>query len=237
MLEERCGLGEGTAVVEIGPGTGQATAELLRRGAHVHAVEPGPGLARHLLAQHVGEPLEVTVSSFEDVRAPGCCSRPRRGRDVVPLGRARDRRTEGDGGASARRLGGDLVEPVLRPARPRRVQSRARSDLRGVRRCREPCLCRCPAGGALAAAAAGGGLRRSGRRALPVGGRADHGGHRRAVQHVLQHADATACRARRRCSSGSERWPTTSSAGACAGRIRPCSTPAASPAADVSRPG
>ena len=69
-LEERCGLGEGTAVVEIGPGTGQATAELLRRGAHVHAVEPGPGLARHLLAQHVGEPLEVTVSPFEDVVLP-----------------------------------------------------------------------------------------------------------------------------------------------------------------------
>ena len=27
-------------------------------------------------------------------------------------------------------------------------------------------------------------------------------------------------------------WPTTSSAGACAGRIRPCSTPGASPAAE-----
>ena len=54
VLEERCGLAEGTTVVEIGPGTGQATAELLRRGAHVHAVEPGPGLARHLLASMPG---------------------------------------------------------------------------------------------------------------------------------------------------------------------------------------
>ena len=70
LLEERCGLGEGTHVVEIGPGTGQATAELLRRGAHVHAVEPGAGLARHLIAQHVGEPLEVTVGSFEDAVLP-----------------------------------------------------------------------------------------------------------------------------------------------------------------------
>jgi SAM-dependent methyltransferase len=70
VLEERCGLGPGAAVIEIGPGTGQATAELLRRGAHVHAVEPGPGLARHLLAEHAGEPLEVTVSSFEDAVLP-----------------------------------------------------------------------------------------------------------------------------------------------------------------------
>src|SRR5438128_2121798 len=69
-LERRCGLGEGTAVVEIGPGTGQATSELLRRGAKVHAIEPGPALARHLLAQHGGEPLAVTVSSFEDVVLP-----------------------------------------------------------------------------------------------------------------------------------------------------------------------
>jgi SAM-dependent methyltransferase len=66
-LEERCGLGEGSEVVEIGPGTGQATAELLRRGAHVLAIEPGPALARHLLAEHAGEPLEVSVSTFEDV--------------------------------------------------------------------------------------------------------------------------------------------------------------------------
>jgi SAM-dependent methyltransferase len=36
----------------------------------VHAVEPGPRLARHLLAQHVGEPLEVAVSSFEAVVLP-----------------------------------------------------------------------------------------------------------------------------------------------------------------------
>ena len=74
VLVERCGLGEGTGVIEIGPGTGQATSELLRRGAHVHAVEPGPGLARYLLSQHVGEPLEVTVSAFEDAVLPAAAA-------------------------------------------------------------------------------------------------------------------------------------------------------------------
>jgi len=69
-LEERCGLGKGARVIEIGPGTGQATAELLRRGAHVNAVEPGPALARHLLGGYPGERLEVTVSSFEDSVLP-----------------------------------------------------------------------------------------------------------------------------------------------------------------------
>lgn len=74
VLVERCGLGEGTGVIEIGPGTGQATTELLRRGAHVHAVEPGPELARYLVAQHVGEPLEVTVSAFEDAVLPAAAA-------------------------------------------------------------------------------------------------------------------------------------------------------------------
>ena len=74
VLVERCGLGEGTGVIEIGPGTGQATSELLRRGAHVHAVEPGPGLARYLLSQHVDEPLEVTVSAFEDAVLPAAAA-------------------------------------------------------------------------------------------------------------------------------------------------------------------
>ena len=37
-------------MVEIGPGTGQATRDLLARGAHVVAVEPGADLAAHLRA-------------------------------------------------------------------------------------------------------------------------------------------------------------------------------------------
>ncbi len=65
-LVERCGLGPGTAVVEVGPGTGQATVELLRLGARVHAIEPGAALADHLVAEHGCDELTVTVSSFED---------------------------------------------------------------------------------------------------------------------------------------------------------------------------
>jgi SAM-dependent methyltransferase len=66
VLQERCGLGPGSSVIEIGPGTGQATAELLRRGAAIHAIEPGEGLAEHLMAAHGGEALTVTVSPFEE---------------------------------------------------------------------------------------------------------------------------------------------------------------------------
>ena len=66
VLQEQCGLGPGASVIEIGPGTGQATAELLRRGATVHAIEPGAALAEHLVAAHGGEALTVSVSSFEE---------------------------------------------------------------------------------------------------------------------------------------------------------------------------
>jgi SAM-dependent methyltransferase len=66
VLEARCGLEPGSEVIEVGPGTGQATTELLRRGARVHAIEPGAALAEHLLAAHAGEALTVTVSSFEE---------------------------------------------------------------------------------------------------------------------------------------------------------------------------
>lgn len=70
LLRERCGLGPGTRVLEIGPGTGQATLRLLEIGAHVTAVEPGPALAARL-AERAGEAdLEVIVSSFEDAEPP-----------------------------------------------------------------------------------------------------------------------------------------------------------------------
>ncbi len=49
VLESRCGLRPGTAVFEIGPGTGIATRELLRRGAMpLTAVEPNRRLASYL---------------------------------------------------------------------------------------------------------------------------------------------------------------------------------------------
>ena len=73
LLAERCGLGSGTATFEIGPGTGQATAELLRRGAGpLVAIEPDPGLAAWLANQSFADPDALTVvqSTFEQVQLP-----------------------------------------------------------------------------------------------------------------------------------------------------------------------
>jgi SAM-dependent methyltransferase len=62
-----CGLGPGCRVVEVGPGTGQATRELLARGASVLAVEPGANLAAHLTADLGSARLQVIVSEIESV--------------------------------------------------------------------------------------------------------------------------------------------------------------------------
>jgi SAM-dependent methyltransferase len=51
VLAERCGLAAGTRVIEIGAGAGHATTELIARGAHVVAVEPGEALAAILRAR------------------------------------------------------------------------------------------------------------------------------------------------------------------------------------------
>lgn len=67
LLVERCGLGPGTAVVEIGPGTGQATGPLLDRGATVTAVEIGAEFAALLRDRYAGRPFQVEVGAFEDV--------------------------------------------------------------------------------------------------------------------------------------------------------------------------
>lgn len=49
ILAERGGLAPGVSILEIGPGTGQATRELLKAGAaRVVAVEPDPELSAHL---------------------------------------------------------------------------------------------------------------------------------------------------------------------------------------------
>jgi SAM-dependent methyltransferase len=72
-LATSTGLGSvGARVLEIGPGTGQATRELLDRGWSVVALEPGPELAavaRRALAGR-GD-IEVIVSPFERWQAPG----------------------------------------------------------------------------------------------------------------------------------------------------------------------
>lgn len=50
VLVDRCGLEPGARVLEIGPGTGQATRRLLEIGARVVAVEPDPALAAYLVS-------------------------------------------------------------------------------------------------------------------------------------------------------------------------------------------
>jgi SAM-dependent methyltransferase len=52
-------------ILEVGPGTGQATSELLRRGAAVDAIEISAGMADKLRAVLPSEALCVTVGDFE----------------------------------------------------------------------------------------------------------------------------------------------------------------------------
>ncbi|SEF16321.1 class I SAM-dependent methyltransferase [Jiangella alba] len=69
-LGELAGLGPETRVVEIGPGTGQATAGLAAAGAHVVAVELGANLAAVLRSRTAGLPVEVVEAAFERWPAP-----------------------------------------------------------------------------------------------------------------------------------------------------------------------
>src|SRR5262245_18478713 len=56
-------------VLEVGPGTGQATRDLLRHGASVHAIEIGPSMAAKLREVLPDGDLTVTVGDFEHVPA------------------------------------------------------------------------------------------------------------------------------------------------------------------------
>ena len=67
VLAERCRLGPGTDVVEIGAGTGQATARLLELGASVTVVELGAEFAAFLASKFEGRPLRVLHGAFEEV--------------------------------------------------------------------------------------------------------------------------------------------------------------------------
>lgn len=59
-------------IVEVVPGTGQATRDLLARGASVHAIEIGPAMAAKLRPNLPSDRLRVTVGDFETVNiAPG----------------------------------------------------------------------------------------------------------------------------------------------------------------------
>lgn len=69
LLQERCGLADGAATLEIGPGPGNATRHLIARGANPFVgVEPDARLARHLGAwlQKAGTNATVHACSFED---------------------------------------------------------------------------------------------------------------------------------------------------------------------------
>jgi SAM-dependent methyltransferase len=60
-------LARGSRVVEVGPGTGQATGSLVRRGWSVIAIEPGPDLAAVAAERFADDPnVSITVSRFED---------------------------------------------------------------------------------------------------------------------------------------------------------------------------
>ena len=57
-------------IVEVGPGTGQATKDLLARGAKVHAVEIGPAMAAKLRSNLVSDRLRVSIGDFEVIAIP-----------------------------------------------------------------------------------------------------------------------------------------------------------------------
>jgi SAM-dependent methyltransferase len=57
-------------IVEVGPGTGQATKDLLARGATVHAIEIGPAMAAKLRSNLRTDRLRVSVGDFEELKIP-----------------------------------------------------------------------------------------------------------------------------------------------------------------------
>lgn len=54
------------AILEAGPGTGQATRDLLSRGATVHAIEIGPAMAAKLREALPSPALTITIGDFEE---------------------------------------------------------------------------------------------------------------------------------------------------------------------------
>ena len=70
VLTRRCGLVPGARVLEVGPGTGQATRHLLGHGARVVAVELGAALAARLRRNLAGSGLNVIEGDFTEVELP-----------------------------------------------------------------------------------------------------------------------------------------------------------------------
>jgi SAM-dependent methyltransferase len=74
ILRDHCGLGQGSVVLEIGPGSGLATRHLLEAGAAVTAVEPSQAMATHLRLSMADEAsLQVIATPFEEVALPEDC--------------------------------------------------------------------------------------------------------------------------------------------------------------------
>jgi SAM-dependent methyltransferase len=65
-VAELGGLRAGAKVLEVGPGTGQATRALAKRGFRVTAVELSPGMARVCRRRCAGLDVRVEVGAFED---------------------------------------------------------------------------------------------------------------------------------------------------------------------------
>lgn len=73
VLERRCGLRRGSAVFEIGPGTGIASRQLLASGADpLCLIEPDPRLARYLNTAlgRARSRAHIVNATFEEARLP-----------------------------------------------------------------------------------------------------------------------------------------------------------------------
>jgi len=67
ILRDRCGVGPSSRILEIGPGTGQATKRLLSMGGSVVAIEPSHELADRLRVEVGGaDGFDVVEAPFED---------------------------------------------------------------------------------------------------------------------------------------------------------------------------
>lgn len=66
VLQDRCGLGPGSEVLEVGPGTGQVTVPLAERGMEITAVELGAAMGERLRDLTAGWPVRVVVQAFEE---------------------------------------------------------------------------------------------------------------------------------------------------------------------------
>lgn len=62
-------LGDGTRVIEVGPGTGQATVSMVERGWRIDAIEIDAEMAA-AVERRLGEAVSVTVTAFEELPTP-----------------------------------------------------------------------------------------------------------------------------------------------------------------------